>query len=370
MTDNLHHDYRAQLPDDLRAFIHAMPKAEIHVHLEGAIRPRTLFALAERHAALDELPAQDLAGLRRWFRFTDFPHFIQVYLTISALLRTPEDFAFIVRERGRTMAEQNIRYSELTVTPFTHVHLQEKNLTIDALLDGLEEGRRQARAEFGVEMRWVFDIPRNVNFDAAGAYDPWPSEQTLAFALRGLELGAGVVGFGLGGYEVDAPARPFAHAFAQAKAAGLLSVPHAGETMGAESVRSAVEDLHADRIGHGVRAMEDPAVLDLLLARNIPLEINPTSNICLHVYRRAAEHPFPHLDRMGLTVTVNSDDPPLFTTTLEEEYALLAVEFGYTKVDLARIARNAFFVCGLPPAEKARQLAEFDQWMKIALAWA
>lgn len=372
MTASSTPDYLATLAPELRTTILAMPKAEIHVHLEGAIRPRTLLALAERHGRLDELPANDLAGLRDWFRFTDFPHFIQVYLAISDLLRTPDDFAFIVHARGRDMAEQNIRYSELTFTPFTHTHLQAKNLTIDDLLAGLEAGRAQAKADFGVEMRWVFDIPRNASFppgyqahDGAG-YDPLPAETTLGYAVHGMDRG--VVGFGLGGYEVGAPAQPFAHAFVEAKAAGLLSVPHAGETMGATSVRSAIEDLQADRIGHGVRAIEDPEVLLMLRDRNIPLEINPTSNVCLHVYRRAAEHPFPHLDRMGLTVTVNSDDPPLFNTTLEQEYALLAAEFGYDADNLARIARNAFMICGLPEAQKSELLAEFDAWRQSEIS--
>ncbi len=372
MTASSTPDYLATLAPELRTTILAMPKAEIHVHLEGAIRPRTLLALAERHGRLDELPANDLAGLRDWFRFTDFPHFIQVYLAISDLLRTPDDFAFIVHARGRDMAEQNIRYSELTFTPFTHTHLQAKNLTIDDLLAGLEAGRAQAKADFGVEMRWVFDIPRNASFppgyqahDGAG-YDPLPAETTLGYAVHGMDRG--VVGFGLGGFEVGAPAQPFAHAFVEAKAAGLLSVPHAGETMGATSVRSAIEDLQADRIGHGVRAIEDPEVLLMLRDRNIPLEINPTSNVCLHVYRRAAEHPFPHLDRMGLTVTVNSDDPPLFNTTLEQEYALLAAEFGYDADNLARIARNAFMICGLPEAQKSELLAEFDAWRQSEIS--
>ena len=372
MTASSTPDYLATLAPELRTTILAMPKAEIHVHLEGAIRPRTLLALAERHGRLDELPANDLAGLRDWFRFTDFPHFIQVYLAISDLLRTPDDFAFIVHARGRDMAEQNIRYSELTFTPFTHTHLQAKNLTIDDLLAGLEAGRAQAKADFGVEMRWVFDIPRNASFppgyqahDGAG-YDPLPAETTLGYAVHGMDRG--VVGFGLGGFEVGAPAQPFAHAFVEAKAAGLLSVPHAGETMGATSVRSAIEDLQADRIGHGVRAIEDPEVLLMFRDRNIPLEINPTSNVCLHVYRRAAEHPFPHLDRMGLTVTVNSDDPPLFNTTLEQEYALLAAEFGYDADNLARIARNAFMICGLPEAQKSELLAEFDAWRQSEIS--
>lgn len=345
----------------LAAFIQAMPKAEIHVHLEGAIQPETLLTLAQRHKRLDALPTTDIDGLRRWFTFTGFPHFVQIYLTISDLLRTPDDFALAVYACGADMAAQNIRYRELTFTPFTHTDLQSKGLTIADLLNGLEDGRRQAQRAFGVEMRWVFDIPRNASFRKTSSYDPYPAERTLAYALAGQEKG--VVGFGLGGFEVGAPPEPFAHAFAAAKAAGLLSVPHAGETMGVGSVWGAIHELQADRIGHGVRAIEDPKLLAALHERQVVLEINPTSNVCLHVYRRLAEHPFPHLDRMGLLVTVNSDDPPLFNTNLCQEYAVLATEFGYGAADLVRIARNAFVASGAPADLKKRLLADFDLWV-------
>lgn len=349
--------------DETRAFIRAMPKAEIHVHLEGAVQPATVLELARRHGHLDRLPSSSVAELQRWFTFTDFPHFIQIYFVICNLLRTAEDFALIVHECGAEMAAQNIRYRELTFTPYTHTHLQkEKGIGFDEMLAGLEEGRQTARRDYGVEMRWIFDVPRNLSFPNrdGGDYDPGPALQTLEYALAGKDYG--VVGFGLGGFEVGAPPEPFAHAFETARAAGLLSVPHAGETMGAESVWGAVDALHAQRIGHGVRAMEDPALLTLLRDLQIPLEVNPTSNVCLHVYRRLAEHPFPHLDRMGLLVTVNSDDPPLFNTTLCQEYEVLAEEFGYDRANLARIARRAFAVCGAEEEVKQRFLAEFDGW--------
>lgn len=342
-------------------FIAAIPKAEVHVHLEGTIDPTALLALAMRHNRLAALPGADLATLQAWFIYTDFPHFVRVYMTISDLLRTPEDFAYVVHRCGQDMAAQNIRYRELTFTPFTHADYQRKGLTIDAILEGLEAGRAAARAEFGVEMRWVFDIPRNLSFPKSGGYDPYPAERTLEYALRGRDHG--VVGLGLGGYEPGALPAPFAHAFDRAHAEGLLCVPHAGETLGPASVWGAVEALHADRIGHGVRAIEDPTLLTVLRDRQIPLEINPTSNVCLHVYARHAVHPFPHLDRMGLLVTVNSDDPPLFNTTLSAEYGVLATEFGYDTAGLARIARNAFTVSGAPPALKTQLLAEFDGWV-------
>jgi adenosine deaminase len=326
-----------------------MPKAELHIHLEGAIRPATLLELARRHNSLHTLPDQDEAGLQRWFTFTDFKHFISIYLTISNLLRTPDDFALIAYACGADMDAQNIRYRELTFTPYTHTHLQPKGLTIGDLLTGLEDGRRRALADFGVEMRWIFDIPRHAALI------------TLEHARAGRD--AGVVGFGLGGNEVGAPPEPFAHAFHAARAAGLVSVPHAGETVGPASIWGALRGLHADRLGHGVRAVEDPALLLYLRDRQIPLEVNPTSNICLHVYRRLAEHPFPHLDRMGLLLTLNSDDPPLFNTTLLQEYALLTTEFGYDRANLARIARNAFRCAAAPAPLKADLLAHFDAWL-------
>ncbi len=347
-------------PMALADFIRTMPKAEIHIHLEGAIQPETVLELARRHAKTESLPATDIPSLRRWFTFTDFPHFIRVYLTIQDLIRTAEDFELIVYELGADMAAQGILYREATVTPYTHTDHLDKGLTIDEILQGLEAGRQRARQEFGVEIGWVFDIPRNFGFAKDGRYHPQAADRTLEFALAGLERG--VVGFGLGGLEVGAPPQPFAHAFAEAKTAGLLSLPHAGETEGPDSVRGAVNELQADRLGHGVRAIEDPELLALLKTRQIPLEISPTSNVCLHVYRRLAEHPLPHLDRMGLLVTVNSDDPPLFNTNLCREYEVLAQEFGYTPTDLVRLARNAFLVCGAETAIKQRLLQQFDTW--------
>jgi adenosine deaminase len=342
-----------------------MPKAELHVHLEGTIDPATALHLARRHSRVDALPSTDLAALQGWYTFVNFPHFVQVYMTISDLLRTPEDFAHIVHRCGEDMAAQNIRYREITFTPFTHTDYQAKGLTIDALFEGLDAGRKAAQTDFGVEMRWVFDVPRNLSFPKTGGYDPYPAERTLAYALSGRDHG--VIGFGLGGFEVNAPPEPFAHAFDRAAREGLLCVPHAGETVGADGVRGAVEALHAVRIGHGVRAIEDPALLTVLRDRQIPLEVNITSNICLHVYPRAAVHPFPHLDRMGLKVTVNSDDPPLFNTNLIAEYAILAAEYGYDHTGLVRIARNAFEVSGAPPVLKTRLLVEFDAWAATAL---
>ncbi len=339
--------------------IRSMPKAELHVHLEGSIEPRTVLELAERHSAFDRLPSMTDEGLRQWFVFRDFPHFVDIYMVIQALLRTPDDFSTIVYRCGEDMAAQNICYRELTVTTYTHTHLQSKGLRIEDILEGLSDGRRRARRDLGVEMRWVFDVPRNAAFKA-GHYDSTPADVTLSHALQG--KAHGVVGFGLGGYEVGAPPQPFAHAFRAARDSGLYSVPHAGETQGPASIWGAISELRADRIGHGVRAIEDPALLLCLAERQIPLEINPVSNICLGVYPTLERHPFPHLDRMGVLVTINSDDPPLFNTSLIDEYTHLATTFGYGPEDLIRIARNAFRASAAEPSLKQTLLAEFEDW--------
>lgn len=345
----------------LSELIQEMPKAELHIHLEGSIEPATVLELAERHGALDQLPATNEDGLRDWFIFRDFPHFVEIYLIIQDLLRTPEDFATIVYRNGEQMAAQNIRYRELTVTTYTHTHTQRKGLRFESLLEGLEDGRLRARRDLGVEMRWIFDVPRNSAFPGKGGYDSKPADVTLSHALQAKDQG--VVGFGLGGYEVGAPPQPFAHAFRAAKDAGLYSVPHAGETSGPDSIWGAVSELRADRIGHGVRAIEDPSLLLWLAERQIPLEVNPVSNVCLGVYPSLDRHPLPHLDRMGVLVTLNSDDPPLFNTTLLDEYQHLAATFGYGTTDIVRIARNAFRASAAEASLKQTLLAEFDDWV-------
>lgn len=350
-------------PQSLTDFIQRLPKAELHVHLEGAIGPTTVVALAKRHNRLQSLPAQDAAGIQKWFTFSDFPHFLQVYLAIQDLLRTPDDFALIAYELGADMAAQHILYREATFTPYTHTDYQDKGLSIADVLSGLEQGRQRACREFGVEIRWVFDIPRNLSFASdSGEYDPRPAEKTLEYALEGRPYG--VVGLGLGGNEVGTPSQYFAHAFMAARQEGLWRVPHAGETQGAESVWAAVEHLDPQRIGHGVRAIEDTRLMQALAERGIALEINPTSNIRLHIYNDYALHPFRQLDDAGIPVTVNSDDPPLFNTTLSQEYRVLAERFGYEADELARIARNAFTHAAVEESVKGRLLARFDEMLK------
>ena len=332
----------------LHDFIHEMPKVELHVHLEGSIRPSTLLALAKRNGV--DLPTHDLAGLREFYSFTNFDHFIQVYTIISSCLRTVDDYALIAYEFGADLARQNIRYAEVTFTP--HPNVTRTGLPFDEILAGLNEGRARAQADFGVEFGWVLDISRN-NVDSR--------HQVAAWATQAMERG--VVGFGLGGPENGFPPEWFADAYAVAREAGLHSVPHAGEVVGPKSVWGALRTLQAERIGHGVRCLEDPTLVEYLRQQQIPLEICPTSNLCLGVYPSYQAHPIRRLWEQGLYVTVNSDDPPMFNTDLVRECQVLADHLGFTAADLERLSLNALRASFLPASQKATLertfLAEF-----------
>lgn len=288
-------------------FIAGLPKAELHVHHVGSASPRIVAELAARHPGAG-VPS-DLDELRSYFQFRDFGHFIEVYLSVVDLIRTPEDVQLLTYEVIAEMAAQNIRYAEITATPYTSVV---RGITPEAFVEAIEDGRRAAERDHGVEVQWIFDIPGELGI--AGA------EGTLDIALNhGPES---LVGFGLGGPE-EGVARPqFKRFFDQARAAGLHSVPHAGETTGPDTIWSAIRDLGAERIGHGTSAARDQPLMDHLAANAIPLEVCPTSNLATGAVATLAEHPIAKLVNAGVTVTINSDDPPMFDTTLNNEYAV------------------------------------------------
>ena len=328
----------------LQEFIEAMPKVELHVHLEGSIRPSTLLKLAQRNGA--SLPAEDLAGLREFYGFTDFEHFIQVYMTVSRCLKTVSDFDLIAYEFGADMARQNIRYAEVTFTPYTNVH--NTGLSFDEIMAGLNQGRLRAQADLGVEFRWVLDIARN-----------FPDSRIQVAEWAAGAVDRGVVGFGLGGIEQGNPPERYRDAYEIALEAGLHSVPHAGETVGPESVWGAIRALKAERLGHGVRSIEDPALVAYLREHQIPLEVCPTSNLCLGVYGSYEEHPIRRLKDAGLCVTVNSDDPPMFNTDLAREYQVLVEDLDFTPAELEALDLAALRASFLPTEDKVRLEQQF-----------
>lgn len=336
----------------LETLIQTAPKVELHVHLVGSIRPETVLQLARNNRVT--LPADSVEGLRQWYAFTDFPHFIDVYLTVSECIRTPDDVELITREFLKGQAEQHVLYSEVTHTAFTL--WQQSNLSFEDQLAAINRARAWGQQELGVDMGVVLDIPRTVTPEEGLINAEW--------ALQGKD--DGIVAFGLGGPEVGHPPEKFQAAFFQTRMAGLPSVPHAGETVGPESIWGALKILHAHRIGHGVRCLEDPILVDELRVRQIPLEVCPTSNICLKVFPDLAHHPLPRLVEEGLYVTVNSDDPPMFNTTLTQEYLALARIFHFDVDTIEQIALNAVRASWLPAATRQelehRMTAE---WMRL-----
>jgi adenosine deaminase len=328
-----------------RAFIERMPKAELHVHLEGSVQPETLLALARKHDV--QLPISDVAGAREWFRFRDFPHFIGIYTAICAVLLDEEDFEQVLWEQALECARQNIRYQEITFSPASPLKPRSRALP-DVVLAGLRAARRRAQAELGVELQFVLDPVRIRDIEEVWVFARWFADN----------LGDGLVGFGLGGTEVGNPASRYADVFRWARDAGGRLTLHAGETVGPESVRDALA-VGAERIGHGVRASEDPELVAELAARGVVLEVSPTSNVRLGVYPDYAAHPFRQLHEAGVPVTINSDDPPMFATTLTNEYLVAAEQFGYSLDELAAFSLRAVEAAFLPDATRAALVASF-----------
>lgn len=338
------------VPPALDTFIARMPKVEIHLHLEGSMQPATLRDLSRRHGI--DLPIHDDASLAAFYQFRDFSHFIDIYMAACFCLRTPEDFARITYEIGVEAARQQTRYLEIHFNP--EPNERKRGIPFRDQLDGMNAGRARALAEFGVEMRWIADGVRDAEIGPASV------TRTVEWIV-GLPETDGVVGLGLGGFEAQGPPHLFGEAFRAAREAGLHVVAHAGESMGPAAIWATLEELRAERIGHGVRAIEDPVLVAYLAEQRIPLEVCPVSNLRTRVVPDAAAHPFARLDAAGVLVTVNSDDPPMFGTTLTDEYRFVASTFGYGADDLERLARNGIEASFLSPERKAELDSEFRE---------
>jgi aminodeoxyfutalosine deaminase len=308
------------------SFIAGLPKVELHVHHVGSVPLRAVAELAARHPGT--VPS-DLDELARYFIFEDFPHFIRNYLAVVDLIKTAEDVRLITYEVAADMAAQNIRYAELTVTPYISIS---DSLPAEAFLEAIEDARQAAHRDHGLELWWIFDIPADFGVPAA--------ELTASVALD--HDVPGLVGFGLGGTDRGFPRSMFRDQFDRARAAGLRSVPHAGETAGPESVWDALVSLGAERIEHGVAAVGDPRLLEHLVEHKIALDICLTSNVALRVVPDLDHHPIRVLVANGVTVTINTDDPPMVGTDLNTEYATAARlldldEQGVTELALAAV---------------------------------
>ncbi|MFB7514319.1 adenosine deaminase [Streptomyces sp. NPDC056144] len=334
---------------DLHRFIEGLPKAELHVHHVGSASPRIVAELAARHP--DSKVPTDPEALSDYFTFTDFAHFIDVYLSVVDLVRTPEDVRDLTFEIARDMTRQNIRYAELTITPYSSTR---RGIDERAFMEAIEDARKAAESEFGTILRWCFDIPGEAGLEAAA--------ETARLATTDGLRPEGLVSFGLGGPEIGVPRPQFKPYFDLARAAGLRSVPHAGETTGPETVWDAIRELGAERIGHGTSSVKDPELLAYLAEHRIALEVCPTSNIATRAVATLDEHPIRQMADAGVLVTVNSDDPPMFGTDLNTEYAVAARLLGLDERGVAALAKNAVEASFLDAAGKTRIAAEIDTY--------
>lgn len=331
--------------DDVTAYIASLPKAELHVHMQGAASVETVLELSRKYPEVG-MP-QGEAAMQEYYRFTDFPSFISLYVATARLVRTGDDVHSLAVGLARDLAATNVRYAETTVTADSHLKV---GIAPDELADALERGRADARRLHGVELAYVYDID--------GEFGVPSGERLLAWIDQHRPEGS--VGFGIGGPEAGVPRSEYADLFRRAIDLGLHSVPHAGETVGPDQVWSAIDELGAERVGHGIASAQDPALMAALVERGITLEVCPTSNVCTGAVPSLREHPFPLLREAGIRLTLNTDDPGMFDTDLNREYAIAYDVFGVDAAGLADLARESVRASFAPEPTKQSILAGID----------
>jgi adenosine deaminase len=338
------------VPEALQKQLRAMPKVELHVHLEGSTSPEAIFRMARRNGI--SLPATDLKGWDAFCQFTDFNHFITVYETSTKCMLTETDFTEMVVDFCERQARHNVRYTEAYLS--TGLHLEK--LPARELITALENGARDGERRYGTTVRFIPDISRE---------RPWQQDGILSFAVEAGKRGVGL-GLGLGGIETGYPPRLFRETYDKAHKAGLHLVAHAGETTGAEGIRETVQLLHAERIGHGIRVLDDEEVIDLLRGERVPFEVSPQSNYCTGVVSLGQPHPVRAMLDRGLLCTINSDDPAMFSSDLSNEYVTLAAQ-GFSLEELVSLDRNAALASFMSQPEKEAVLKMLDAFVRDAV---
>lgn len=323
-------------------FVLSLPKAELHLHLEGSVEPATLLELMRRQGNA----GSTLAEVERLYRYTNFTGFLRAFKDITEHLRAPADYELITYRLMEKFKSQNVLHAEVYVS--VGVCLWRKQ-DFAAIFEGLERGRRQGEKDFGVSLLWVFDAVRQFGAEKA--------EKVLDLAIRFRDRN--VVGFGIGGDEREAPPKLFESVYARAADNGLHLTAHAGETAGPESIWGAL-NLRAERIGHGFTAGQDSELIEELARRQIPVEICISSNISTGVCTDVSKHPVKSYFDQGLMLTLNSDDPAIFQTSLAREYQFAQDAFGFSDDHLRELARNSFEASFLPAEKKVEFLNLFD----------
>lgn len=321
------------------------PKIELHIHFEGAVKPETLLLAARRNGV--ELPADTVEGIRDLYRFTDFTHFIKTWLLVSAALQTADDFRQVVVDYAQEAAQHGAVYIEGIFSPTQNVR---RGVSWQEVFEGYCDGIDEAKERSGVEVRLTPDMTR-------GATDE-EIEDTVKWCIAYQDRG--VIALGLGGYEAEYPPELYADAFRKAIDAGLGSVPHAGEVVGPESVWGALELLHADRVRHGIRSIEDPALVRELAARGIVLDTSPISNVRIGLVPSLDDHPVWKLIAAGVRCSLSTDDPAMFDTDLTREYAA-AAERGHDPKTFYDVALDGA-LCDEEIRARLRRIGEEFDW--------
>ena len=329
-------------------WIAGLPKVELHVHLEGSLSPTTMGLLAARHGVSTEeiWPG----GLPERFSFDGFPDFARQFQFGLKLIQNGDDLETIVVAMAQQLAENNVRYAEVTSTVYTHIT---SGMAPDEYGRALSNGRKRAEKEHGVLLNWVIDIPRDLEM---------PGSTVTSDFLSSKHAPDGLISIGLGGYEVGFPPEPYADDFAKARALGLHSVPHAGETEGAQSILGALDALRAERIGHGVRCLEDEGLVHRLVDSGTTLEVCLTSNVLLSVTPTIEQHPLRELLDKGLRVTLSTDDPGTFATDMNTELLLAHDHHGVTLGQLRDLQITALNSSFLAPAQRVELAGQINDY--------
>ncbi|HKI26189.1 MAG TPA: adenosine deaminase [Candidatus Sulfotelmatobacter sp.] len=322
-------------------FIRQLPKAELHLHLEGAVEPATLLELRQQHG-----DHATLAETEQLYRYNDFPSFLMAFKAVSEHLRGPDEYELVTYRLMQRLKEENVLHAEVYVAVGVCLYRKQD---FAAIFEGLERGRARGARDFGVSLLWIFDTTRHFGVE----------EAQKVFELAVCYQDRNVIGIGIGGDEQKAPPELFRSVYGYAEDNGLRLTAHAGETGPPESVWGAL-NLHAERIGHGLTAAQDADLIEELAYRQIPVEICLTSNLRTGVCKAIAEHPTKSYFDQGVMITLNTDDPALFGTTLSQEYQLAQETFGFTDEHLRELARNSFEASFLPAEKKVELLGLFD----------
>lgn len=329
-----------QVSDRLKDHLRTMPKYELHVHIEGAADADTYFNIAQKNNI--ELPVKSMQDWQRFFEFRDFPHFIEVYTAAVNCLRTTDDYGLLIENFFKHQSEQNIVYSEAYLSATFIIERFED----DAALDAIEAALKAGQDKYGCVVNLIPDIARMM---------PESQQRVLDFVIKGKQRGL-FIGLGLGGLEKGFPPGLFTETYEEARRAGLRTVAHAGEADGPESIWGAIDNLQVERIGHGIRCIEDPALVETLRSRQIPLEVCPVSNYCLGIVKQGEMHPIREMLDAGLNCCINSDDPAMFSTSLTNEYQMLA-SLGFSWPELQQLNQNALEFAFLDDGEKKQYRA-------------